>query len=250
MDFKNKVVLVTGASKGIGKATALLFGKLGASVVVNYNSDEKNAKEVAELIKKSGGKAICIKADVSKQNEVKEMFKQTLKTYATIDILVNNAGFANKSKTILDATSEEWDATFATNLKGVFLCCQEAAKIMLEKNTGTIVNISSIRGLEHCGRPGILDYCAAKAGVINLTKSLAKELAPNIRVNSVAPGFTETDNAKKWPEDVKKKAVNDAYIKRLVQPEEIANAVAFLASNEASAITGQVLIVDCGYSLK
>lgn len=250
MDFKNKVVLVTGASKGIGKATALLFGKLGANVIVNYRSDDKNALNVVSLIEKSGVKAICVKADVSKASEVKEMFKQARKTFGTIDILVNNAGFSTKSKTLLELTEEEWDFVFATNSKGVFLCSQEAARIMIEKKSGCIVNISSIRGLENCGRPGILNYCAAKAAAINLTKSLAKELAPNIRVNSVAPGFTDTDNAKNWPEEVKKSAINDTYLKRLVQPEEIANAVAFLASNEANAITGQVLIVDCGYSLK
>ena len=245
----DRVAIVTGASRGIGKAIAIEFAREGADIVVNYNTSEKEAKEVARQIEKLGREALIVNADISKPEEVKDLVEKTYKHFKRIDILVNNAGVVH-GKEFLKLEFKDWERTLHTNLIGTFLTCKEVAPYMLKQKSGKITNISSIRGLDYGGRGGIIDYCASKAAVISFTKTLAKELAPHINVNSVAPGFTETEMAKGWPPNLRKKAVDETCLKRTAQPEEIAKAVLFLASSDANYITGQVLCVDGGWSLK
>ena len=249
MLLKNKVVIITGSSRGIGRATALEFAKQGARIVVNYRKSREEGEKVIGEIKKLGSETILVKADVSKIDEVKEMVNKTFEKFGRVDILVNNAGIAI-SKKLSELTPEDLKKTFDTNILGVFLCTQAVVPHMLKQKYGKIVNISSIRGLDHCGRPGIFDYSASKASVINFTKTLAKELAPYINVNSVAPGWVETEGHKNLNSDLRKKETAKIYFGRFAKPEEIAKAIVFLASDDASYITGQVLVVDGGYSLK
>jgi len=187
--------------------------------------------------------------DVSKKDQVIGFTEAFVKEFGRIDILVNNAGIAI-SRPFLEKTVEDWIKTLEVNLIGVFLCAQAAAPYMLAQKSGKIINISSIRGIEHCGREGIMDYSAAKAGVINLTKTMAKELAPHINVNAVAPGHTLTEMTAPLPDSVKQNMIEGSYLKRMAQPEDIARAILFLASDEANFFTGQVLLVDGGFSLK
>lgn len=243
MKFKNKIVLITGASRGIGAETAKLFAKEGATVIINYLSDEMSAKSVLNEINNNG---MLIQADISKQDEINSMFEQVSEKYEKLDILVNNAGIVSV-KPFLELTLEEWNKTYAVNITGMFLCSQKAIKLM--KDGGSIVNISSIRGLFDQGRAPITDYSTSKAAVISFTKTLAKEVAPKIRVNTVAPGMTKTDNAKSIPRVSIEKFKEDSYLKRLIEPKEVAHTILFLSSDEASAITGALLIVDGGQSL-
>ncbi len=247
MRLKGKVAVVTGSSRGIGRAIALLFAQEGARVVVNYKTDLKAAKEVATTIEKNKEKAIIVKADVSKQADVKRLFKVTVQKFGTVDILINNAGIA-RSTDFMKIALAEWEEMMRTNLTSTFLCSQEAAKIMLPKKAGKIINISSIRGLPHCGRAGNVDYSTSKGAVISFTKALAKTLAPHITVNSVAPGYTQTDIAKTWSNVADK--IKDTPLKRLMQPEDIAQAVLYLAADSGNAVTGEVLVVDGGNNLK
>ncbi|MBI2573460.1 3-oxoacyl-ACP reductase FabG [Candidatus Woesearchaeota archaeon] len=247
MRLKGKVAIVTGSSKGIGRAIALLCAQEGACVVVNYNKDVAAAKEVVATITKAKGNAICVKADVSKQADVKKLFKETLNAFGTVDILVNNAGIV-RPKEFVNLTLADWEETMRTNVTSMFLCSQEAAKIMLAQKSGKIVNISSIRGLPHCGRAGIVDYSTSKGAVISFTTTLAKALAPYITVNSVAPGYTETDMAKTWSDVASK--IADTPLKRLMQPEDIAQAVLYFAADSGNAVTGEVLVVDGGNNMK
>jgi 3-oxoacyl-[acyl-carrier protein] reductase len=172
-----------------------------------------------------------------------------LETFGRIDILVNNAGMTIP-KPFMERTAEDWIRTLEVNLIGVFLCSQAAAKHMLAQKSGTIVNVSSIRGVGHCGREGVMDYSAAKSGVISLTKTMAKELAPHITVNTVAPGHTVTEMTATLPDAVKKNMIEGSYLKRMARTEDIAKAIMFLASDDASFITGQMILVDGGFSLK
>ncbi len=243
MKLKNKVALITGSSKGIGRATALLFAEEGANIVVNYSKSEKEANKVIDEIKKLGSDAICIKCDVSDENQVKKMIEQTTKKFGKIDILVNNAGVVFDVP-FKERTVEQWKRTLDVNLIGVFLCCKYVAPHM--PKGGRIVNISSTSGVNSFS-PDSMDYAASKAGVIILTRALAKELAPNILVNSVAPGWVDTAMNKDLPKDFVEEETKNIYLKRFAQPEEIAKAVLFLASDDASYITGITLIVDGGY---
>lgn len=243
MKFQDKIILVTGGGRGIGAEIIKLFGKQGATVIVNYLKDEESAKSV---LKKSGDNGMIIQADVSNEEDVLDMFEQISSTYGKLDILVNNAGIV-AVKPFKDLSLKEWKKVFDVNMAGTFLCSQQALKTM--NSGGSIVNISSIRGLYNQGRPPISDYSASKAAVISFTKTLAKEVAPDIRVNTVAPGMTMTDIAKQIPADDLKKFEEDIYLKRLIEPSEVANAVVFLTSEEASGITGALLMVDGGQSL-
>ena len=243
MKFKNKIVLITGASRGIGAETAKLFAKEGATVIINYLSDEIAAKSVLNEINNNG---ILIKADISKQDEINSMFEQLFEKYGKLDILVNNAGIVSV-KPFSELTLEEWNKTYAVNITGMFLCSQKAVKLM--KDGGSIVNISSIRGLFNQGRAPIIDYSTSKASVISFTKTLAKEVAPKIRVNTVAPGMTNTGIAKLIPKVSIEKFNKEIYLKRLIEPKEVANTILFLSSDEASAITGALIVVDGGQSL-
>ena len=245
MKLKGKVAIVTGAAANIGRATALLFAKEGAHIVVTTRNNIDGGNAVVKEIEASGGTAIFVQADLSKPDNVKNLFAAAVKTFGTVDILVNNAG-VTKAKPFMESTLEDWQDQYADNVFSMMLCSQAAASIMLEKGTGVILNTTSIRGLEHGGRPTAMAYSTAKAATISLTKNLAKELAPNIRVNAVAPGFTLTPNYDQSSPMVKS-FIDGTLIKRWVQPEEIAEAFLYLAA--AEAITGENLVVDGGYTV-
>ena len=241
--LQGKVAIVTGASRGIGRAIALELATQGASIVVNYASSSGAADTVAAEINAAGGQAIALKADVSKVEEVEALFNATIEKFQRLDIIVNNAGIT-RDTLLLRMKPEDWQAVIDLNLTGVFLCTRAASKIMLKQRSGRIINIASVAG--QMGNPGQANYSAAKAGVIGFTKTVAKELASRgITVNAVAPGFIATDMTSKLSntEDILK------YIPlgRYGQPEEIAGMVRFLAADPAAAyITGQVFNVDGG----
>ena len=246
MKLKNKIALITGSSKGIGKATAMLFAKEGAKIVVNYlTTEEKNAFSIVDEIKKIGSDAIAIKCDVSKEDEVKKMIEQTISKFGKIDILVNNAGIVFDVP-FFERTVEQWKKTLDVNLLGTFLCSKYVSEQMLKMDGGKIVNISSTNGINSFS-PEAMDYDASKAGIIILTRNLAKELAPKIQVNSIAPGWVDTEMNKDLPEDFVKEESGKIYLKRFAKPEEIAKTILFLASDDASYITGSILKVDGGY---
>ena len=239
MRLEDKTALITGGGRGIGFTTAMLMLSEGAKVgVVDVNPDY--LKKAAETAQSKGYPLKTFTGDVSKKESVQSFMDAFVKEFGRIDILVNNAGMSIP-KPFLEKTAEEWIKTLEVNLIGVFLCSQAAAKYMLPQKSGKIINISSIRGIDHCGREGIMDYSAAKAGVINLTKTMAKELAPYINVNTVAPGHTLTEMTAPLPDAVKKNMIEGSYLKRMGRPEDIANAILFLASDEANFFTGQLL---------
>lgn len=245
MKLINKVALITGASRGIGKATALLFASEGAKVVVNYFSSEKEALAVVDEINKIGSEAVAVKCDVSKEDEVKEMVAKAIETFGGIDILVNNAGIVYDTP-LFERKVEQFKRTLEVNLLGNFLCSKYASEKMLERAGGKIINISSTNAINSFS-PDAIDYDASKAGVVTLTKDFAKELAPKIQVNAIAPGWVDTDMNK----DLLKEFVNDEvekiYLKRFARPDEIAKTILFLASDDSSYITGSVLVVDGGH---
>jgi len=248
MRFKDKAALITGGGRGIGATTALMIlaegGKVGIVDVAEANM--KNVREAAQL---QGYHLKTLVGDVSEKDQIERFMEEFVKEFGRIDILVNNAGIVI-SRPFLEKTTEDWIKTLKVNLIGVFLCSQVAAKYMLSQKSGKIINISSIRGIDHCGREGIMDYSASKGAVINLTKTMAKELAPHINVNTVAPGHTLTEMTQPLPEEVKRVMIEGSYLKRMAQPEDIAKAILFLASDDANFITGQLLLVDGGFSLK
>jgi 3-oxoacyl-[acyl-carrier protein] reductase len=242
MDLSGKVALVTGSGRGIGKAIAQKLAEAGATVVINDVADE--AAATAQEIKTAGQPSLFIKANVSSAADVNPMFEKIVAAYGKVDILVNNAGITRDNIT-LRMSDEEWDAVLNVNLKSVFVCTRAALKYMMKQRYGRIVNISSITGI--VGNPGQVNYSAAKAGIIGITRSVAKEMASRqITVNAVCPGFIETEMTQKIPEKIK-----EAYSQRIPlgffgSPRDIAEAVAFLASDEARYITGQFLCVDGG----
>jgi len=245
MKLKNKVAIITGSSRGIGKATAILFAKEGARVVINYKDQTEDAKKVVNAIGKN--KAIFIQADVSKEEDVKRLVSETIKKFGRIDILVNNAGVIFREGN-WKSSEEIWHATMNINLTSAWLMIREVAPIMTKNGSGSIVNISSIYGF--LGTASVLAYSLAKGGIITMTKAFAKELAPNIRVNAVAPGNVMTDMTKEAGKKVIKFFEQQTPLKRSAEPDEIAKAVLFLASSDASFITGELLVVDGGYSLR
>ncbi|MEV2280811.1 3-oxoacyl-[acyl-carrier-protein] reductase [Paenibacillus larvae] len=239
-----KVALVTGASRGIGRAIALCLAEAGTDVAVNYAGNEQAAAEVVQQIEAMGRKAAMMRADVSKAQEADQLVKDTLEQLGKLDILVNNAGIT-RDNLIMRMKEEEFDTVIATNLKGVFNCVKAATRPMMKQRSGRIINISSVVGV--LGNPGQANYVAAKAGVIGLTKAAARELASRgITVNAVAPGFIETDMTDQLPEDVKAKMLEDIPLAKLGQPEDVAKTVLFLASADSSYMTGQTLHVDGG----
>lgn len=247
MDLKDKVVVVTGSSKNIGKATALKFAKEGSKVVIHSLKDKENGEKTVNEIRAAGGQAEYVQADVSNSEDVKYLFEYTIKIFGTVDILINNAGAAHGKK-FLDTSYDDWLTTFNDNFFGTVLCSKEAARVMLSKKSGKILNTSSIRGIEHTGREGIMAYSAAKAAVSNFTKTLAKELSPYIQVNAVAPGFVITPNYDKNTKELNQSFIDNTLIKRWIQPEEIADAFIYLAKSDAT--TGEILVVDGGFTLK
>ncbi len=249
MRLKDKVAIVTGSSRGIGRAVAIAFAKEGADLVINYTSNEAAAKEVVEQIESLGRNAIMVKADVSNAEEVQKLIDSALDRYKKIDILVNNAGFTRPAM-MLKMTEEQWDQVIDIHLKGAFLCSQKAALHMKEQMKGKIINVSSVAGI--VGTVGQVNYSAAKGGIISMTKSMARELARyNICVNVISLGIVETDMTEKIRTDEKLKEVymNRILLKRFGRPEEISPAFVFLASDESDYITGQLLCVDGGYGM-
>ncbi|TMW89488.1 hypothetical protein EJD97_017110 [Solanum chilense] len=239
------VVIVTGASRGIGKAISLALGKAGCKVLVNYARSSKEAEEVCKEIEACGGQAISFGGDVSKEADVEAMIKTAVDAWGTVDVLINNAGIT-RDGLLMRMTTKQWQEVIDLNLTGVYLCTQAAAKIMMKKKKGKIINIASVVGL--VGNFGQANYSAAKAGVIGLTKTVAKEYASrNINVNAVAPGFIASDMTAKLGDDIEKKILGQIPLGRYGQPEEVAGVVEFLAINPASNyITGQVLTIDGG----
>lgn len=240
------VVLVTGSSKGIGKATIIEFAKKGYDVVINYFSSKEEAEELAELVKNEYQvDALVIKADVSQEEEVKKMVEKIIDKFGHIDCLVNNAGIAIDT-TFEDKTVENFRRTLDVNLIGTFLVSKYVGEYMLKEKSGVIVNISSTNGIDTI-YPESLDYDASKAGIISLTKNFALQYAPYIRVNSIAPGWVLTDMNKELDEDFVKEEEAKILAKRFAEPDEIAKVVVFLASSDASYINGEVIRVDGGF---
>jgi 3-oxoacyl-[acyl-carrier protein] reductase len=247
LSLENRVAIVTGGSRGIGRAVALELAARGASVVVNYNTSPDKAGEVVKEIETAGGKAAACQADVSDFESAGNLVKFAVETFGDLHILVNNAGIT-RDMVIMMMSEENWDAVINTNLKSTFNCSKAAVKHMLRKRYGRIINIASVAG--QMGNPGQTNYSASKGGQIAFTKSLAREVAPRkITVNAIAPGFVETEILDAMPEGTLEAALKMVPLARTAQPEEIGYAVAFLASDQAGYITGQVLGVDGGMAM-
>ena len=244
MLLANKTALVTGASRGIGRATAIELAKAGAKVAVNYAGNRAAAEEVVAQIQAAGGQAFMVQADVGDAAAVDAMVKSVVEQFGSIDILVNNAGIT-RDNLIMRMKEEDWDAVIHTNLKGIFNCTKVVTKLMMKQRYGRIVNMTSVVGV--MGNAGQSNYAAAKAGVIGFTKSMAKELASrNITVNAVAPGYISTDMTADLPDQAKADLQSQIPLQRLGNPADVAGAVLFLVSPGADYITGQTLHVDGG----
>ncbi|KHF39813.1 3-oxoacyl-[acyl-carrier-protein] reductase [Halalkalibacter okhensis] len=242
--LQGKIAIVTGASRGIGRATAIELGRNGANVVVNYAGSQERAEQVVAEIKALGVDALAIQADVANAEQVQAMVKETIDAFGRVDILVNNAGIT-KDNLIMRMKEDEWDAVINTNLKGVFNCGKAVTRQMMKQRYGRIINVASVVGV--LGNAGQANYVAAKAGVIGLTKTMARELANrNIHVNAVAPGFIETDMTDELGDDMKGQLLSQIPLATLGKPENIANVIRFLASPDADYMTGQTLHVDGG----
>ncbi len=249
MKLKDKIALVTGSSRGVGRAVALGLAKQGANVVVNYTSNENAANEVVEIIQSMGGKAIAVKADVAQKAEVENLVNSAIDTFGRLDILVNNAGFTRPAM-MIKMTEDQWDQVVDIHLKGAFLCAQAAGLHMKEQKSGKIINVTSVAGI--VGTVGQINYSAAKGGIISMTKSIARELARyNVCANVISLGIVATDMTEKIRSDEKLKEIymNRILLKRFAEADDIAPAFAFLASDESNYITGQLLCVDGGYGM-
>lgn len=248
MEFKDKVVLVTGSSRGIGRSIAVSFAKEGANVIINYEKSEKEAETLKDILQTYGVDVMCIKADVSKEDQVKDMIAKIIDKYGKIDVLVNNAGIA------IDADFEDrkvvdWKDTLDTNLIGVFLTSKYAGKYMKENMYGKIINMSSTNGIDTTYTYSV-DYDASKAAIINLTKNLAIEFAPYVNVNAIAPGWIDTEMNNDLSKDYLREEKNKILLKRFAEPEEIADVVLFLASDKSRYITGETIRVDGGIKIE
>ena len=242
-----RAAVVTGGSRGIGRAVCVALAKQGCNVIVNYCHGETNAQETVALCKAEGVEAVAVQADVSTAEGCKTLFDAAVSAFGRVDVLVNNAGIT-RDNLILRMTEADFDAVLNANLKGAFLCCKEAARRMVRQRYGRIINLSSVVALR--GNAGQTNYAASKAGIIGLTKSLARELASrNVTVNAVAPGFIETDMPATLPEAVRAEMAKGIPAGRAGQPEDVANAVAFFAAEQSSYLTGQVLCADGGMAM-
>ena len=244
MLLENQIVLVTGGSRGIGKAAALACAREGAHIIINYAGNVKAAEETVKEFSDLGQKCLAVQADISKLADVERLIEEATAEFGKIDILVNNAGIT-RDGLLMRMKEEDWDAVIETNLKGIFLCTKAVIRGMMKQRSGRIINMTSVVGV--MGNAGQANYAAAKAGVIGFTKSTAKELASRgITVNAIAPGFIHSDMTSVLPENVKEEMVKAIPIGRMGEAEEVADAVVFLASNSARYITGQVIHVDGG----
>ena len=242
--LKDKVAIVTGGTRGIGRAIALKLADQGANIVINYRNSDKEAEELKAILEEKGVKVLTVKCDISNFQDSKNLMDKCKEVFGKIDILVNNAGIT-KDTLIMRMKEEDFDSVIDVNLKGTFNCAKHASAIMLKQRFGKILNMTSVVGI--AGNAGQVNYAASKAGVIGLTKSLAKELGSRgITVNAVAPGFINTDMTASLSEKVKEEASKNIPLKRLGDPEDVANLVGFLASDAANYITGQVINVDGG----
>lgn len=249
MRLQDKVALVTGSSRGIGRAVALGFAKEGAKVVVNYSSSENAAQEVVKEVRAMGSEAIAVKADVARKNEVEAMFAAASDTFGRLDILVNNAGFTRPAM-MVKMTEEQWDQVLDIHLKGAFLCSQAAALIMKQQNSGKIINVTSVAGIH--GTVGQVNYSAAKGGIISLTKSIARETARyGVCANVISIGILALGMSEKITSDEKFKEIymNRILLKRFGSAEDVVPSFVFLACDESNYITGQLLCVDGGYGM-
>jgi len=249
MDLKDKVALVTGSSRGVGRAVALAYGKAGAAVVVNYTSNQKAADEVVDAIQSMGSKAVAVKGDVARKADAANLVNSAVENFGKLDILVNNAGFTRPAL-MLKMEEEQWDQVIDIHLKGAFLCSQAAGLHMKGQNSGKIINVMSVAGL--VGTVGQINYSAAKGGILSMTKSIARELARyNICANVISLGIVKTDMSEKITTDEKLKEIymNRILLKRFAEPGDIAPAFVFLASDASNYITGQLLCVDGGYGM-
>ena len=245
--LENKIALVTGAGRGIGRAIAIAFAEEGAEVIINYNGSEERAKEVKQTIEENGGKASIYKCNVSDFVACEAMIKDIVKEYGHLDILVNNAGIT-KDGLIMKMKEEDFDSVLNVNLKGTFNTIRHSARQMLKQRSGKIINISSVSGI--LGNVGQANYAASKAGVIGLTKTMARELGSRgITVNAIAPGFVDTEMTEVLSEEIRENACKQIILGRFGKPEDIANTAVFLASDKADYITGQVISVDGGMNV-
>ncbi|MCW3974692.1 MAG: 3-oxoacyl-ACP reductase FabG [Candidatus Bathyarchaeota archaeon] len=249
MKLDEKVALITGASRGIGRAISKTFALEGAKVAINYNKSEKDALSLAEEIKDQSGKTLLVKADVSKSDEVKRMVRKTVENFDRIDILVNNAGILIPV-TFLDTTEQIWDKTMEINIKGAFLCSKEIAPIMLNQGKGKIINIASISGLAERAAVRDTAYVVSKSALIGLTRSLAVNLGPDISVNAICPGLTDTDMATSLGHERVRVGVEESILKRIAKPEDIARTALFLASDDSDIITGEILTLAGGKAMR
>jgi len=249
MRLKDKIALVTGSSRGVGRAVALGFAKEGAKVVINYTSNENAANEVVDAIQSMGSEAIAVKADVAKKKDAEGLVGAAVETFGKVDILVNNAGFTRPAL-MIKMTEDQWDQVVDIHLKGAFLCSQAAGVRMKEQNSGKIINVMSVAGL--VGTVGQINYSAAKGGILSMTKSIARELARyNVCCNVISLGIVATDMTEKIRSDEKFRDIymNRILMKRFAEPDDISPAFVFLASGESNYITGQLLCVDGGYGM-
>ena len=245
--LEEKIAVVTGASRGIGRAIAKELALKGAFVIVNYNGSKQAADETVNEITQAGGKAVGVQCNVADAAECEAFINNIISEYGRIDILVNNAGIT-RDNLLMKMTEEEFDAVIDTNLKGAFNCIKHVSRQMLKQKSGRIINISSVSGV--MGNAGQANYCASKAGVIGLTKSVAREIGSRgITVNAIAPGFIDTEMTAVLPDDVKKAMGEQIPLKRFGTTEDVAQAAVFLASDRAAYITGQVLCVDGGMAM-
>lgn len=246
-ELTGKIALVTGASRGIGRAIALELAAQGATVIVNYQKNADAAQEVVAAITTGGGQAIAVQGDVSQEADANALVKAALDAYGKLDILVNNAG-TTRDGLIMMMPADDFDTVIQTNLRSAWLMSKAAAKTMMRKRTGTIINITSISGI--MGNGGQSNYSASKAGLIGLTKALARELSGRgIRVNAVAPGFVQTDLTSTLPPDIASKLLENIPLQRWGTVEDVAHATAFLASDKSSYMTGHVLVIDGGLAM-
>ncbi len=246
-ELTGKIALVTGASRGIGRAIALELAAQGATVIVNFQRNAEAAQEVVDAIIAGGGQAVAIQGDVSQEADANALVKAALDAYGKLDILVNNAG-TTRDGLIMMMPADDFDTVIQTNLRSAWLMSKAAAKTMMRKRTGTIINITSISGI--MGNGGQSNYSASKAGLIGLTKSLARELSGRgIRVNAVAPGFVQTDLTSTLPADIASRLIENIPLQRWGTVEDVAHATAFLASDKSSYITGHVLVIDGGLAM-